>query len=443
MPKRIIPVGYDTETGNFVAWEEGDELTAVQIPTDIFGRVKVSNPKTLFSSRNRHGDDVYKFQNALTGGSTSTHIPDEAGVKLSIPVTNGASAIRQTSRYFHYQSGKAQEVKCTFVLSGFDANRVFDIGQFDTQNGVFFRFSGSDPDMSVVVRDFVTGSARDTVIPRSQWNGDKLDGLGPSGITLDPTKAQIAIIEYQWLAVGSIKFALSIEGQIIVVHTQHNSNILDRVYMSTASLPLRFEVRNIGACSVVGSLLQICVEVAANGGTDPLKSESLSFSASNFTPNSITGLTLNNNDLRTLIGLRLKTTFGGIRNSAQVALLKPFFGIAVTSNQSRNAYMRILYTPSQETSTETGGTWTSVSNNSGLEYNTGITALTPSTNTISVFETAVANQSSFDSAEDILGSVALTLNIAGTQSAVFYMQCQRTDTSTTQAFGGFSWKEIQ
>lgn len=443
MPKSIIPVGYDKETGQFVVYEEGDDLTAVQIPTDIFGRVKVSNPVTLFSSRNRHGADLFKFQNLLTGGATATHVPNQSAIRLDLPTTSGASAIRQTSRYFNCQSGKAQEVKCTFVLSGFDANRVFEIGQFDAQNGIFFRFSGATPTVALVIRDFVNGSANDTVIPRDQWNGDKLDGLGPSGITLDPTKIQIAIIEYQWLAAGTVEFALSIDAKRIVIHRQHNSNVLGRVYMSSASLPVRFEARNTGTASSTGSILQICVEVVSNGGTDPTKAETLTFSASNFTPGSITGLTLNSNNIRNILAIRLKTTFGGVRNSARMINLRPYFGIAVATNQSRNALMRILYTPPQETSTETGGTWTSVSALSGLEFNTGITALTPSTNTVTVFETSVANQSSFDGAEDILGSVDLTLNIAGTQSAVFYMQCQRLNTNTAEAFGGLSWKEVQ
>jgi hypothetical protein len=112
----------------------------------------------------------------------------------------------------------------------------------------------------------VTGSVVDTGVAQSSWNGDKLDGTGESGFTLDTTKSQIFWQDFEWLGVGSVRCGFVINGKFIVCHTFNNANNLATVYMTTAILPVRYEIENLAATSAAGSLKQICSTVISEGG---------------------------------------------------------------------------------------------------------------------------------------------------------------------------------
>ena len=57
------------------------------------------------------------------------------------------------------------------------------------QNGIYFEQEGQETYM--VLRSYVTGSVVNTRVPRNQWNGDQLNGIGVSGKTLDTSKGNI------------------------------------------------------------------------------------------------------------------------------------------------------------------------------------------------------------------------------------------------------------
>ena len=66
----------------------------------------------------------------------------------------------------------------------------------------------------------------DTWTPQSSFNIDKLDGTGPSGMIIDPTKFNVYQIDFRWLGAGVITFALEDQttGTIIYFHKIHYVN---------------------------------------------------------------------------------------------------------------------------------------------------------------------------------------------------------------------------
>jgi hypothetical protein len=163
-----------------------------------------------------------------------------------------------------YQPGKGLLVLATFVMdSSGSANLTQRVGYFNTQNGVFFQ--RVDGTYSFVLRSYITGTASDArTVTQANWNGDKLDGTGPSGITLDPSKAQILWMDFEWLGVGSVRCGFIINGQYILCHTFNNANDITSVYMTTAILPVRYEITSTSA--LAASLKQICSTVISEGG---------------------------------------------------------------------------------------------------------------------------------------------------------------------------------
>ena len=231
---------------------------------DAFGRLRVSQPFTLFDSQNRYAADP-SFDTSLTGSGTSTFLANESAVSLAVTTASGDKVIRQTKRYFPYQPGKSLALLMTFVMAAGKANLRQRVGYFDSNNGLFLQRNGTE--LSFIIRTYTGGSADDTrKVVQSAWNGDPLDGSGASGITLDTTKAQILFADFEWLGVGSVRVGFIIDGQYITAHTFDNANEVTSVYMQTATLPLRIEIENTAATASSSSMKQICSTVISEGG---------------------------------------------------------------------------------------------------------------------------------------------------------------------------------
>lgn len=230
---------------------------------DAFGRARTSLPYTLFDSQNRYEKNDLFSETTATGG-TVTYTANESTVNLNVTTSSGSSVVRQTLRSFPYQPGKGLLAMNTFVMGAAQANLRMRVGYFNTENGVFFERDGSA--LYMVRRTYVSGTAVDTRVAQTDWNGDKLNGTGDSGFTLDLTKAQIFWEDFEWLGVGSVRCGFVIDGQTIVCHTFNNANNLTTVYMTTAILPVRYEVTNTGVTAASATLKQICSTVISEGG---------------------------------------------------------------------------------------------------------------------------------------------------------------------------------
>lgn len=251
---------------------------------DAFGRLRVSQPYTLFDSQNRYAADN-QFEVATTGTGTSSFLSNEAAVKLEVTGAGVGSVLRQSYRSFPYQPGKGLLVLATFVMdSSQSLNLTQRVGYYNDSNGVFFQ--RVDGTFSFVLRSSSTptpGTPSDVrTVNQSSWNGDKLDGTGDSGLTLDPTKAQILWMDFEWLGVGSVRCGFIIDGQYIVCHTFENANDITSVYMTTAILPVRYEIVTTTS-AVAASMKSICCSVVSEGGFEQASIEHVARRTTAFT----------------------------------------------------------------------------------------------------------------------------------------------------------------
>lgn len=228
---------------------------------DAFGRSRVSQAYTLFDSQNRYAKNDY-FSETTASGGTVTYTANTSTVNLNVTSTTNSEVVRQSFRSFSYQPGKGLLVMNTFVMAPAAADLKQRVGYFNAQNGVFLELDGTT--LYLVMRTYATGTAVDTRVAQSAWNTDKLDGTGDSGFTLDMTKSQIFWEDFEWLGVGSVRCGFVINGQTVIAHQFNNANLNSDVYMTTAILPIRYEIKNSGASS--GTLKQICSTVISEGG---------------------------------------------------------------------------------------------------------------------------------------------------------------------------------
>lgn len=244
---------------NNVLWTQ---IAGTQL--DAFGRHRVSNPYTLFDSQNRYVADS-QFSSSTATGGTATHVANTASVNMAVTTSSGSEVIRQSKRVFAYQPGKSLLVLATFVMATPKTNLRQRVGYFNENNGIIFQVDNTTK--SFIIRTYTGGSASDArKIDQANWNGDKLDGTGPSGITLDVEKTQIFFTDMEWLGVGTVRVGFIINGQYIVCHTFDNANLQTNVYMQTALLPVRYEITNTGAIASSSTMKQICSSVISEGG---------------------------------------------------------------------------------------------------------------------------------------------------------------------------------
>jgi hypothetical protein len=322
---------------------------------DAFGRLRVSNPFTLFDGALRYRDDRFKWDQVDTGNGVSTFLPNESSVIMTVS-GNGDSAIRQSKQVFSYQPGKSLLTMATFVMNTPTAGLRQRVGYFGERNGVYFEIDGTD--INLVIRKYTSGSVDDTTekINRSTWNGDKMDGQGGqsniSGVTLDLTKVQIFWCDVEWLGAGSVRCGFVINGQFIVCHIFHHANIFDKVYMTTASLPVRYELSSTGAA---GTMRAICSTVISEGGYSN-RSQSRAIGTS------LTGKNLSQTEYRPLVCIRMKST-----NIDSVVVPAKFdlYGVQLAAFG-----YRVILNP-----TLTDASWTSAGDNSSVEYDLSATAL--------------------------------------------------------------------
>lgn len=267
---------------------------------DAFGRVRTSIPVALFDSKQIHDNAELYFDDAETSGSgtTSSWSQNTASTTIGVSNTTAGTRIRQSYQRFNYQAGKSQQVLITGVLdkSGGGTDIIRRMGYFDDKNGIYLEDNAGT--YNICKRTYVTGSAVNTTIAQSNWNIDTMDGTGPSGVTLDFSKSQILVIDFEWLGVGRVRVGFNIDGVTYVAHEFYHANTISGVYMSTPNLPIRYEIIN-GGTGAASTLEHICSSVISEGGQSDLGTVRSTIA---------TGPTnLDTGSTYAIIGIRLKT----------------------------------------------------------------------------------------------------------------------------------------
>ena len=254
-----------TNKGQFkVSIEEYGDTPSV----DAFARLRISDNFTLFDSKQLHDKQPLFWDEEIGGSATSTHDSTNADVEMVVTANASDYVIRQSKQRFNYQPGKSQLAFMTF-RSPQNTGVTCRVGMFDDDgtgsnltpnNGIFFKCDG-DLTWNIAKNGTTTES-----VSQDNWNVDKLDGTGTSGITLDTDATQILIIDYEWLGVGRVRVGFVIDGLIVYCHyfKHANDDTFTSVYMSTPNLPLRYDIQTDGTSG--GELDHICSTVISEGG---------------------------------------------------------------------------------------------------------------------------------------------------------------------------------
>jgi hypothetical protein len=391
---------------------------------DAFGRARVSNPLTLFDSSHRFRDNNL-WSTSNTAGGTYAFSTNEGLVNLNVNTASDAEVVRETTKVFSYQPGKSLQIMNTFVFATAKTNLRQRVGYYGAQNGFYLELDGTI--LSFVQRTYVTGSMVETKVSQSNWNIDKLDGTGPSLLTLDITKSQILWMDIEWLGVGAVRMGFVIDGKFIHCHTFQHSNLITTTYITTASLPCRYEIKNTGSTSGSSTLKQICSTVISEGGYE-LRGLQQAIGTAIGAPRDLTTV----NTYYPVVSIRLKASPDRLD---AIVILTALSILGITNNANYN--WRVV-----ASGTTTGGTWTSAGTDSAVEYNITGTSFTGGRILASGW-TSGSNQGS--SPVDILKEALFKFQLErnGLTSSPFELTLiAASDVGTADIYASLDWEEI-
>jgi hypothetical protein len=341
-----------TVDGNVTATITGTStFTLGSGSTDAFGRLRVSEPYTLFDSRARYYDHS-DFSNVNATGGTVVYDANSSTYQLNVTASSGSSVVRETKRVFPYQPGKSLLVLTTFCMNTPKTNLRQRVGYFTTNNGIYFENDGAYN--YLVIRSYSSGALVEDRVRQDAWDNSF------AGLSVDRT--QIFWTDIEWLGVGSVRCGFVVNGAYVLCHTFHHANVAGNTttYMTTATLPVRYEITNTAGTTGASMMRQICSTVISEGGYN-----AFTYSESAGRGTSVLRLA-NAGTYYPLVSIRLASTrLDAIVLPRQVDVLSP------TVNYYR---WRLVLNP-----TLTGANWAGTSTSGTVEYDTAATGVSGGT----------------------------------------------------------------
>jgi hypothetical protein len=399
-------------------------VTFPPIATDAFGRLRTSTPLTLFDSSHRYRDNNLWSSLVVGTGSTVGFVTAQGLVQIGIGTTAGCSAIRETSKAFPYQPGKSLQIMNTFVMNPPKTNLRQRIGYFGADNGMYLELDGST--LYFAERSLSTGTT--TRVAQSDWNVDTMLGAGhlnPSGVTLDISKAQILWMDIEWLGVGTVRLGFVVDGKFIHCHSFHHANLITSTYITTASLPVRYEIANTGITTSVSNLKQVCSTVISEGGYE-LRGLQQAVGTAITAPRTLTTA----GTFYPIVSLRLKTT---ALDAIVIMTALSLMGIGNGINYNWQV---------RASGITSGGSWVSAGADSGVEYNiTGTSYAGGRTLASGFLNSSNQGSPSIDILKEALFKFQLERN--GLTSTPYELTLVVTAaTGSEQIFASMDWEEI-
>ncbi len=389
---------------------------------DAFGRLRVSQPFTLFDSSHRYRDNQL-WTTSNTANTTFAFSSNEGLVNLNVDTTANSEIIRETTKVFSYQPGKSLLIFTTVVFAPAQTNLRQRVGYYGANNGMYLE--QTDSTINFVERSHVTGDMIENRVAQDDWNVDTMDGTGPSGKILDLSKAQILWMDIEWLGLGTVRMGFVIDGEFVLCHRFNHANEVTTTYITTASLPLRYEIKNTGATANNSTMKQICSSVISEGGYE-LNGLQQAVSNAVGTPTDLTSAETYYN----LVSIRLKSAY-----LDAIVIMSALSLLGITNNAIYNWQVRA-------TATTTGGSWVSAGTNSAVEYKLAAGTVSDGRILASGFTTSTTQSSvPIDILKEALFKFQLERDgLTGTPYELTL--CCATNTSGADIYASMDWEEI-
>lgn len=277
-----------------------DNLSAPsEVRDDLLGNPRVQTALQLWDSTNILAIDPKLWKSTFDDDGTPdfssvTHLPQESGAELLIN-TNAPNAteVQLQSRFvFPYQTGRITDVSAGISMLR-NQNATHEFGIFDTKNGYIVRIIGNElffvrrtdsgetpqnhgaplgsTDFTVTDPSSIyfnhryrllpeDPSVMEEIVPRSVFNGDKLDGTAPSVHTLSLSNVTMFRIQMGWYGGSACRLlayvpidenlpagATAKNARWVTIHQLNTADRIPFPSLGNPNLPLTFRIFKTGS----------------------------------------------------------------------------------------------------------------------------------------------------------------------------------------------------
>lgn len=326
-----------------------------------FGELEVAQLEPHVELRFNYGLNTRLYEDVSANSGTFTIGSGLASVQSGTNSSGlGAMHSLETLAYIPGLGGK---VRFTAMFTTGVADSIQHAGIADADDGYGFGYDGVDFGV------FRLKGGTYNWIPQTSWSEDKMDGTGPSGMTLDQTKLNVYQVQYQWLGAGQINFFLEDDdtGEFVRVHSIKYTNRNTTPSINNPTLPLSLHSENTG-----------------NTTNLTIKSSSMAaFTEGQFdNPGLITDVDVEGISYLTasgevpILSIRSRTTYQSVTNR----VVSQGVDIGVSADGTKPAIFRMYVNGAL-----TGASFSDVNtNNSVLESDTSATAITGGTKILTI-----------------------------------------------------------
>ena len=431
--RQIKPVVFNTEADGSGGWyfplvnAAGAQSMkfADSSALDAFKRVRVSNPVNEFTSEFQYNKHPLFYEELTAVNGAVSHNAAFSSVDLDVTTDNGSQAGIQTYEYFRYQPGKSLMIAQTFIMPERQVGTTMQAGYFDDENGVFFQIKGITPQF--VRRTKTSGSVVDNEVAQDDWNFDKMDGTGPSGVTLDFALTQQLRIDLQWLSNGRIRMCWDVNGQVVLAHEFLTANVLVEPSMTTANLPIRWLMTNTSAPASAKTMQAICTAVATEGGDETELGHPFGFG------NGVTTRTVSTVPFP-IVSIRPATTLNSITNRAKIRIE------SINILTSKDIHWELIYLPTSITNVS----WQAPATHSSVQTDIAGTAIVGGITIHDDYVAGAQGQTSGVGKIPLTSKLPFSLDKAGTdQTRSLSIVCTRIGASDASVSASFNWTEVR
>lgn len=208
---------------------ENSLVVTVSEPRAAFGELLVAQPTPIAQMDFVYGINTVISSNVLYGSNATVNVSNGLLSVTANSQSGSSMAMFRPKKFIKYRSGESTMTRMTGAFtSGAPAQslQIAGTGFLEPTSNVLIDGMGFGYQGSVFGVHWFRNSSN-TFIPQTSFNYDKLDGKGPSGFTIDPTKINIFQYKFQYLGGGNLFFYVLVSnGRWVLAHMIQNAGTL-------------------------------------------------------------------------------------------------------------------------------------------------------------------------------------------------------------------------
>ncbi len=302
------PIYWSDVLGAFDRPNNSYDFAGRQSFNTVFGESVVGWHMDSISAQFQYNISSRDVSTQATGSGLVIHSSERAGASIS---TSVGDCTIQTVDSLRYRPGHEVTAQFTSVYVGAQVGVNHYHGVLNGADG--FAFGTKDGVFGI----WYLSSGVETFVPQSDWLGDKLDGSGDSGVTLDPTAMNLYQVQYGWLGIAPAVLSVycGFSRGWCVVHWIDRTGMQSTPHIRNPALPLKMRTVRASGSGTAAAVYSASMRAGVTSGEGEDNASNRWFAETRLEA-SITGVNVRNN----VFQLTNAATFQGKANHVTLEL---------------------------------------------------------------------------------------------------------------------------